>query len=1128
MTSPTTISAPSYLDPIFPGGQLLDRPTALVGEQSMMADNRVGTVMLYGIPIVSLRVNDNQRLCLAQISNTLLRDFSYNEIHNRRVALGITCLQCTPIQLEILRRTGAMPVSSRRCGLITKREAERLVKSFLEQIPPPQLPENFSFRVQHGCGWGCEGLFIPSRYNSSRAKCIKCVHCAAYLSPNKFIFHYHKTPVAVYRHPDAANFNSWRRHLTLVDKDPPDNLIHAWEDVKAMFNGGCRKRFSTNSPRSSKSHRFELDKDLDSPAELETNIACTSRTFSGTRSSCDVPQQPVFSQQYNSNAHSFGNMLRSMSLPYAPWWSSMQSYRQNVFNAQTTHGLTGQNFAQRIDERPTFSREFFENGRHSNETFSAPFTPSYERKLSPMPVSSDVTRTDAPNETQTLKIAEQPSDVEVSEDDDVKANEIDMRDQDGPACWNTCDEPDQKDDDKKEEDKKNESFSEKGELMDAESGDTHVSVTDSETCLSPCEPTTEETEHQDSKCAPDKNVDTEDCPGDDESLKDMDRLREMIMVARKFRSIAENKRRELRGMIKEKSRLSLDLRHEMGRRIGILRDQFRTEINQEKRLKMFLEEKLKEAHTALSMDPGPTVTLRDPGPTVTLRDPCPTVALRDPGPTVTLRDPGPTVTLRDPGPTVTLRDPCPTVTLRDPCPTVTLRDPGPTVTLRDPGPTVTLRDPCPTVTLRDPGPTVTLRDPGPTVTLRDPCPTVTLRDPCPTVTLRDPGPTVTLRDPGPTVTLRDPGPTVTLRDPGPTVTLRDPCPTVTLRDPCPTVTLGDPCPTVTLGDPCPTVTLRDLCPTVTLRDPGPTVTLRDPGPTVTLRDPCPTVTLRDPGPTVTLRDPCSTVTLRDPGPTVTLRDPCPTVTLRDLCPTVTLRDPGPTVTLRDPCPTVTLRDPGPTVTLRDPGPTVTLRDPGPTVTLRDPCPTVTLRDPGPTVTLRDPCPTVTLRDPCPTVTLRDPCPTVTLKDPGPTVTLRDPCPTVTLGDPGPTVTLRDPGPTVTLWDPCPTVTLRDPCPTVTLRDPCPTVTLRDPGPTVTLRDPGPTVTLRDPGPTVTLRDPCPTVTLRDPGLTVTLRDPCPTVTLWDPCPTVTLRDPCPTVTLRDPCPTVTLETRVRL
>lgn len=52
------------------------------------------------------------------------------------------------IKLEILRRAGAMPISSRRCGMITKREAERLCKSFLGDNTPPKLPENFAFEVK--------------------------------------------------------------------------------------------------------------------------------------------------------------------------------------------------------------------------------------------------------------------------------------------------------------------------------------------------------------------------------------------------------------------------------------------------------------------------------------------------------------------------------------------------------------------------------------------------------------------------------------------------------------------------------------------------------------------------------------------------------------------------------------------------------------------------------------------------------------------------------------------------------------------------------------------------------------------------------------------------------------------
>lgn len=296
-------------------------------------DAQIGTINLFGVPIVCLYVEGKERLCLAQISNTLLRDFSYNEIHNRRVALGITCMQCSPIQLEVLRRSGAMPVSSRRCGLITKREAERLVKSFLEDIPPPKLPENFSFQVEHSCGWGCQGMFMPSRYNSSRAKCIKCITCNAFFSPNKFIFHYHKTSSSSYRHPDAANFNSWRRHLNLTEKSPPETLLYAWEDVKAMFNGGCRKRTTGGKTNFSLSPtRTRESADFKSPV-----VQPMLRSYTGLQSSdlyrlnmADSMHSTFPVQSAHSSVASYGDMLRSMSLNYTPWWKSLYMQRHGV------------------------------------------------------------------------------------------------------------------------------------------------------------------------------------------------------------------------------------------------------------------------------------------------------------------------------------------------------------------------------------------------------------------------------------------------------------------------------------------------------------------------------------------------------------------------------------------------------------------------------------------------------------------------------------------------------------------------------------------------------------------------------------------------------------------------------
>jgi len=111
-------------------------------------------------------------------------------------------------------------------------------KSHLTPTLPLKKPRDCA------CDWTCDA--------SSRAKCIRCCYCDAFFSPNKFIFHYHRTSdsalPAVYNHPDAANFNSWRRHLKLVvstlSSSPLDveSRLHAWEDVKAMFNGGSRRR----------------------------------------------------------------------------------------------------------------------------------------------------------------------------------------------------------------------------------------------------------------------------------------------------------------------------------------------------------------------------------------------------------------------------------------------------------------------------------------------------------------------------------------------------------------------------------------------------------------------------------------------------------------------------------------------------------------------------------------------------------------------------------------------------------------------------------------------------------------------------------------------------------------------
>lgn len=284
---------------------------------------------------MSLFIESQERLCLAQISNTLLKQFSYNEIHNRRVALGITCVQCTPVQLEILRRAGAMPVSSRRCGMITRREAERLCKSFLGDNAPPRLPDDFAFSVHHECAWGCRGSFLPARYNSSRAKCIKCSYCGLFFSPNKFIFHSHRIgPGDKYVQPDAANFNSWRRHMKLSG-GPPEEITHAWEDVKAMFNGGTRKRLM-NSPSSSHQHNHGSNHHrLSPPKRLKESpisppiIQAAAVVAAATT---QFPIRPSVNIHPNSNTASGSPSASDIPLPFSR--SFMMDY---MWHAQNKH-----------------------------------------------------------------------------------------------------------------------------------------------------------------------------------------------------------------------------------------------------------------------------------------------------------------------------------------------------------------------------------------------------------------------------------------------------------------------------------------------------------------------------------------------------------------------------------------------------------------------------------------------------------------------------------------------------------------------------------------------------------------------------------------------------------------------
>lgn len=89
---------------------------------------------------------------------------------------------------------------------------------------------------------------------------------------------------------DAANFNSWRRHLKLSGS-PTENIAYAWEDVKAMFNGGTRKRL-VSSPMS-QSHASHGSKS-------DTQRRAKDTTSLNSQYSSRPSQQPIQHQQHTN------------------------------------------------------------------------------------------------------------------------------------------------------------------------------------------------------------------------------------------------------------------------------------------------------------------------------------------------------------------------------------------------------------------------------------------------------------------------------------------------------------------------------------------------------------------------------------------------------------------------------------------------------------------------------------------------------------------------------------------------------------------------------------------------------------------------------------------------------------
>lgn len=195
--------SPSVFLPL-PSPQVLPGPLLIPSDSS----TELTQTILEGESISCFQVGGEKRLCLPQVLNSVLREFSLQQINTVCDELYIYCSRCSSDQLHILKVLGILPLNAPSCGLITLTDAQRLCNALLRPrtFPPngsvlpaktslAQLKEAGSaFEVEHECLGKCQGLFAPQFYVQPDAPCIQCLECCGMFAPQTFVMHSHRSP----------------------------------------------------------------------------------------------------------------------------------------------------------------------------------------------------------------------------------------------------------------------------------------------------------------------------------------------------------------------------------------------------------------------------------------------------------------------------------------------------------------------------------------------------------------------------------------------------------------------------------------------------------------------------------------------------------------------------------------------------------------------------------------------------------------------------------------------------------------------------------------------------------------------------------------------------------------------
>lgn len=181
--------------------------------------------MLEGRPIGCFLLGGEMRLCLPQIFNNILHEFSLERINRTFDELLIFFSQCTPEQLIEFKMAEILPEDVKACGLITRTNAERLCSALLHrpdrsycQMIKKKLKEDCEqFRVYHRCFGKSEGICYPDLFAFKERSCIECLECGGLFPPNKFVCHVCKDKPKENRTCHwGFNSSSWRAYIKVA------------------------------------------------------------------------------------------------------------------------------------------------------------------------------------------------------------------------------------------------------------------------------------------------------------------------------------------------------------------------------------------------------------------------------------------------------------------------------------------------------------------------------------------------------------------------------------------------------------------------------------------------------------------------------------------------------------------------------------------------------------------------------------------------------------------------------------------------------------------------------------------------------------------------------------------------